>query len=186
VKEHLVNDHISNAMSSLGPYRRSIWLRRAAYSLAGLTEHQLEIVARVHGVMAAKLRVLFPTPAACLALVEAIADVPNNPGMFSDETLEKAITAYLEKARALPGFNIKTAMCMLAVETEGAYAPADRRISTGLLNRRVVSEDDRDALESSSTSKFVRAYVGKIMPEWKRARQTRSARDVDDDWGSDK
>jgi hypothetical protein len=39
-------------------------------------------------------------------------------------------------------------------------------------------------LEGKSTSKFATVYVEKVLPAWWWERQTKTAREVDDEWGA--
>jgi hypothetical protein len=164
-------------------YRRSIWHVTDDYRFHALPEERLDHVARVYNLMAAKLNIAFPAPSVCSLLVDAIAALPDDPANAPRETLIRALEAYIRLARRQPGFDIKTAMCLLAVEKHGNYAPADRKVTQGLIRRQVVTKVDAAALERKDVGNFVSVYVGKVLPAWWLARQTRTAREVDDDWG---
>lgn len=88
----------------------------------------------------------------------------------------RAVEGYLRLAKGQPGFDIKTAMCLLAVEKSGNYAPADRKVTKWLLLRQVVTEDEAGTLERKDVGKFVSVYVDKVLPIWWRERETRTAR----------
>ncbi|MDO8040322.1 hypothetical protein [Janthinobacterium sp. SUN137] len=164
-------------------FRRSIWEVTDDYRFHGITNEKLDHIARVYNLMAAKLNIAFPVPVVCTILIEAIAALPDDPARLPAGTLRPALEAYLRLAKRQPGFDIKTAMCLLAVEKGGNYAPADRKVTKGLLLRQVVTEDEAGTLGRKDVEKFVSVYLDKVLPAWWRERQTRTARDVDDDWG---
>lgn len=164
-------------------FRRSIWDVTDEYRFHGIANEKLEHIARVYNLMAAKLNIAFPTPAVCTIMIDAIAALPDDPAGVPTEMLKPALEAYIKLAKRQPGFNIKTAMCLLAVEKEGNYAPTDRKVTKGLLLRQVVSEEEAAILERQDVSKFVSVYIGKVLPAWARECQTKTAKDVDDAWG---
>jgi len=168
-----------NAMT----FRRSIWEATDDYCFHGISNEKLDDIARVYNLMAAKLNIAFPTPGVCMILIDAIAALPDNPAEVPAGTLKLSLEGYLRLAKRQQGFDIKTAMCLLAVEKGGNYAPADRKVTKGLLLRQVVSEEEAGTLGRKDVSKFVSVYVSKVLPAWWRERQTRTARAVDDDWG---
>jgi hypothetical protein len=122
--------------STLSTYRRSIWEAPGDYRLDGLPKEKLDHVTRVYSVMAAKLNIAFPVPAVCSLLIAAIARLPDDPAALSAVTLQQAVKDYLDLARTMQGVDIKTAICLLAVEKSGSYAPADRKVAAGLLGVR--------------------------------------------------
>lgn len=178
-----MNDLIPLYQHNVMTFRRSIWDATDDYRFHEISNEKLDHIARVYNLMAAKLNIAFPVPAVCTILINAIVALPDDPEREPAGKLKSAVEAYLQLAKRQPGFDIKTAMCLLAVEKGGHYAPADRKVTKGLLLRQVVTEDEAGTLERKDVGKFVSVYVDKVLPTWWRERQTRTARDVDDDWG---
>ena len=96
----------------------------------------------------------------------------------------KQITQFLEDTVSIHGAGIPTVVCMLAVVSDGAYPPMDRRVVAGLRRLKYIGKSDADALESGEPAEFAEAYVAKVIPAWIKERKTLSAEAVDHRWGS--
>jgi len=73
----------------------------------------------------------------------------------------------------------KAARALLAVESEGAYPPIDRRVLAGLRTLGHIGRLDAGTLESGEPAEIAEVYVKKINPAWIKARKSQSAEVVD-------
>ncbi len=165
-------------------FRQSIWESKGEYRFHDYTPSELDHIARVFDLMAAKLNIAFPTPEASLLLVEATFILPDDPKKVPDGDLVSHLEKYLNTTRALRGIQIATSMCMLSVQKKGCYAPMDRKVAAGLHALGVLTEDEAISLTGTSTKKFVDIYVKKVLPAWYVERLHKTAREVDEGWAS--
>jgi electron transfer flavoprotein alpha/beta subunit len=94
------------------------------------------------------------------------------------------IQRFLEDTVSIHGAGIPTVVCMLAVVSEGAYPPMDRRVAAGLRKLRRISKADAEKLESGEPAEFAEVYVRKVIPAWIKERKSSSPEAVDHGWGS--
>jgi hypothetical protein len=145
------------------PFRRSIWTFDANYASVPklATGIDLSLISRLQSIEAAKKRTP-PVPVAKLAEVGArIAKRPSPKRITACQFAEfiRGLTVY--------GLGIKTATCMLAVMSRGAYAPMDEQVAAGLHSLRVITSDEQKALNGSNVLQFSEVYVGKVLPKWR-------------------
>lgn len=171
------NLHVPDRESAA--YRRSIWIRDEQYDLNDfqLSGQDMSDIGLLQSIEAAKKRTP-PAPISNLvAIARTIRTLPRDKPLSEEEfsRLVQSISTY--------GIGIKTAVCMLAVLSEGAFAPMDDKVSTGLLALKLVDESDQRALNGQSLSRFTTAYVQKVLPAWRSARQRGiPAQAIDEAW----
>lgn len=179
-----MNDFTQPRTTSASVFRQSIWEERHDYRFHDCSTQQLDNLARVYNLMAAKLNIPFPTLDACQQLIAATEAVPDTPASIDDVTISEHLETYLDAATGIPGIGIPTAICMLAVEKGGAYAPMDKKVASGLFAGGIVTDAEVKALTGNKPEKFVRVYVEKVMARWQAERLCKSPREVDEGWAS--
>ncbi|MBB5503237.1 hypothetical protein [Paraburkholderia sp. MM5384-R2] len=168
----------------VSPFRRSIWKRTDNYLFSTCSAEDLEGVSRVYDVISAKLRIPFPSAAVCKELLAQIAALPDNPASLAPEELGKALEKYLRATKKMRGVGIPVAICMLAVEKQGAYAPMDDKDAAGLLRLEEISEEQAQSLTGYGVKAFVHAYVYSVLPAWQEQLKERTPDQADAFWGS--
>lgn len=166
------------------PFRKSIWTNSGDYHFGKCTEHELDGIAQVYAVVAAKLQIAFPTPAVCKELLTAVAAVPDDPSSCSAIDLIPTLEQYLRASKSMRGVGIPVAICVLAVIKEGRYAPIDRKTAAGLHTLGVVTEEEVQHLTGAAIHRFVRVYANKVLPAWCREIQQRLPAHADAYWGA--
>ena len=161
------------------PYRRSIWEFNDEYapSPKDAGDVDLQLIATLQSIEAAKKRTP-PIPIARLPeLAEKLKSAPD-PEMVDPH----GFAAYLNEI-CVYGVGIKTAVCMLAVVSKGAFPPMDQKLAAGLHKLGHITESVAEALNSGKVEDFAAVYVGKIIPLWRDARsQGEEPRAIDDRW----
>ncbi|WZV78054.1 hypothetical protein AAFM48_08150 [Burkholderia pseudomallei] len=166
------------------PFRKSIWKNAGDYHFGKCTEHELDGIAQVYAIVAAKLQIAFPTPAVCKELLAAVAAVPDDPSSCSTIDLIPMLEQYLRASKGMGGVGIPVAICVLAVVKEGRYAPVDRKTAAGLQTLAEVTEAEARHLTGTAIRNFVRVYVTKVLPAWVREIQQRMPAHADAYWGA--
>lgn len=168
------------------PFRKSIWEITGDYRFDKCTEQELDDVALVYDIMAAKLRIAFPTPAVCRGLIVAITTLPDDPAAVPTAELIPMIDQYLHTTKSMRGVGITAAICSLAVLTQGRYAPMDQKVAKGLQNLGVVTAEEVRQLTGSAIriGSFVQIYATKVLPAWYAETQKRVPEQADAYWGS--
>jgi hypothetical protein len=163
------------------PYRRSIWGHDSRYDVdyAALSAAQAATICRLSSVDAAKKQVPPIPPNGLLTIAKAARELPAVGRVSANQ-----IATFLESTVSIHGAGIPTVVCMLAVESEGAYPPMDRRVIAGLLKLGHIRKVDAERLESGDPVEFAEAYVKKVIPAWIKERKSLSAEAVDHRWGS--
>lgn len=163
------------------PYRRSIWRHDERYDVdpSALSASEVATICRLSSVDAAKKQVPAIPPNGLLAIAKAARALPA-VGRVSAIQISK----FLQDTVSIHGAGIPTVVCMLAVESEGAYPPMDRRVVAGLRKLGHIGQADADKLESGELLLFAEVYVRKVIPAWIKARKSQSAEAVDHTWGS--
>ena len=111
------------------PYRRSIWRHDERYDVdhSTLSAGEIATICRLSSVDAAKKQVPPVAPKGLLAIAKAARSLPPVGRVSANQ-----IVKFLESTVSIHGAGIPTVVCMLAVESEGAYPPMDRRVIAGL------------------------------------------------------
>ena len=127
------------------PYRRSIWRHDPRYDVdpSALSASEVATICRLSSVDAAKKQVPAIPPNGLLAIAKAARALPAVGRVSANQ-----ICKFLESTVSIHGAGIPTVVCMLAVESEGAYPPMDRRVVAGLRKLGHISKADADKLES--------------------------------------
>ena len=157
------------------PYRRSIWRHDERYDIdpSALSASEVATICRLSSVDAAKKQVPPVPPKGLLAIAKAARALPAVGRVSANQ-----IVNFLESTVSIHGAGIPTVVCMLAVESEGAYPPMDRRVVAGLRKLGRISQLDADKLESGEPADLADVYVRKVIPAWIKERKSQSAEDV--------
>lgn len=161
-------------------YRRSIWCHDANYDFSpeSWSRDDLAAIARLASVEAAKKRIQ-PIPIrSLLAISKSAKQMP----AASDAT-EEQLAAFLTEGKRHQGAGVVTLICMLSVETNGDYAPIDRKFVAGLIAKDKISKCERKSLLSSDICAFARAYLKRVIPAWHESRANRLPFEADKFWG---
>lgn len=118
-------------------------------------------------------------PKGLLAIAQAARSLPP-----VDRVSAMQVIQFLEGTLSIDGAGIPSVVCMLAVVSDGAYPPMDRRVVAGLRTLGHIGQLDVDKLESGEPEEFGEVYVNKVIPAWVKARKSKSAEDVDHAWGA--
>jgi len=163
------------------PYRRSIWRHDERYDIdhVALSASEVATICRLSSVDASKKQVPPIPPKGLLAIAKAARLLPPVGRVSANQ-----ICKFLESTVSIHGAGIPTVVCMLAVESEGAYPPMDRRVVAGLRRLKRIGQADADKLESGDLAEFAQVYVRKVIPAWIKARKSQSAEAVDHGWGA--
>jgi hypothetical protein len=162
------------------PQRRSIWSHAARYAriFKSLNPEQRASVNRLAGINAAKLNVAPVDPNFLLAISKAIRRMPR-----CDRVTPGHLVDYFQSCNG-HGAGIKTLVCMLAVESKGAYAPMDNKFASGLRRRAVIDAKKEKILNGSNIVEFASVYVSIVMPIWRKTRKKMSGSKADRYWCS--
>ena len=166
------------------PFRKSIWRKSTDYQFGNCSPDEFNVVAQLYDVISAKLRIAFPNLADSLALVMAIASLPDEPAEAGRDGLEAAIKLFLSRAILLRGIGIAVAICALAVLKNGRYAPIDRKVVSGLLNLGILTGGDANFLLGNDIGEFARVYTMTVLPAWHTETQRRTPEQADAYWAS--
>jgi hypothetical protein len=163
------------------PFRRSIWELDQRYAISPdlVGKMDLSLIARLQSIEAAKKRTP-PAPLAQLAqIAERITKVPDL------QTLTPLQFAEFLGRLLVYGIGIKTAICMLAVISKGAFPPMDEQVASGLLALGIVGPDEARMLNGTNVQRFSKVYVTRVLPAWTARRaEGISARDLDQQWAA--
>jgi hypothetical protein len=133
-------------------------------SKRGKTAADLKLIATLQGIEAAKKRTP-PIPIAQLSeLSKQLRFRPSLKGLDAS-----TFAAYLKELRVY-GCGIKTAVCMLAVISNGAFPPMDDKLAAGLRKHGWIEPHEAKALNGASVNKFSTAYIERVFPRWRAAR----------------
>lgn len=117
-------------------------------------------------------------------LADEIDALPDDPAISDPSVLEVQIRHFLQRVTQLRGVAIKVAICSLAVRKGGLYAPADAKVTGGLVTLGVITLDDATILERKSIGPFAQVYVAKVLPAWHAEIQRRTPVQADAYWAS--
>ena len=122
------------------PYRRSIWRHDPRYDVdpSALSASEIATICRLSSVDAAKKQVPAIPPNGLLAIAKAARALPAVGRVSANQ-----ICKFLESTVSIHGAGIPTVVCMLAVESDGAYPPMDRRVVAGLRKLGRISQGRR-------------------------------------------
>lgn len=167
--------------STSRPYRRSIWHHDRRYDLQhqSLGVQEFETIARLSSVDAAKKRIPPIPPHQLLEISKAAKAMPAAATVNVSD-----VACFLKAGLKHHGAGIPTLICILAVETQGAYPPMDRKFAAGLVAKQKVTPNERDALIGTHVKKFAEIYVQKVLPAWRESRKELSSEAADNYWGS--
>ncbi|KZY33591.1 hypothetical protein A3754_08420 [Alcanivorax sp. HI0083] len=162
------------------PYKKSIWDFDARYGIdsAEIGDSERKTISRLMSVDAAKKNVP-PVPISGLLEISNLAKGMPDAVSATKEDIEN----FIGLAKRFNGAGVPTVICMLAVETDGDYPPMDRRFSSGLEKKGIVSKAYRKSLKGGSIKKFSRVYVEKVIPAWKESLKGRTPQEADNYWG---
>lgn len=163
------------------PYRSSIWKLDPRYTFdrGAISEADYRIIERLALVDVAKKQVP-PVPVlGLLAITRAICGMPP----ARDATIS-SVTQYLEATTCQFGAGIPTSICMLAVMTDGAYAPVDRKFVAGMRAKKKISAAEEGQLNGKAIAQFATIYVEKVLPAWTASLEGRTPEEADNYWGS--
>jgi hypothetical protein len=166
------------------PFRKIIWNKSLDYDFGACTEDELDNIALVYSVFAAKLNIAFPSRSTCSQLVRAIASVPAEPETVDPRRLMLALEQYLKQASGMSSVGVATAVCLLAVHSNGRYAPMDRKVALGMCNFGILTSEDEKTLRSTSLRRFVEVYVSKVLPAWHTEVKRRGPQQADAYFGT--
>lgn len=164
-----------------GPYRSGIWEPdpRYAFDRESLSVADYRAIDRLAAVDVAKKQAP-PVPVnGLLAIAEAIRQMPR-----AKDATPGRVCRYLEATICHHGVGIPTAICMLAVMTDGDYAPVDCKFVAGMRAKKVLSKADEVDLNGKPIVAFAEVYVAKVLPAWAASRKRRSPEEADNYWGS--
>ncbi|WP_174908004.1 hypothetical protein [Burkholderia diffusa] len=166
------------------PFRKSIWRKTAGYQFGPLSPDEFDTISQIYDVFSAKLRIAFPICDDALVLAAEIDALPDDPAALDPSVLEVQIKHFLQRVTQLRGIAIKVAICSLAVRKGGLYAPADEKVTRGLVTLGVVTPDDATVLEHKSIGPFAHVYTTKVLPAWHAEIQRRTPEQADAYWAS--
>jgi len=167
--------------STFQPYRRGIWRHDKRYDLdpASLSVEEFTAIARLSSVDAAKKRIPPIPPLQLLAISKSATTMPTAAKAKVSDVIKFLISGLKHHGAGIP-----TLICMLAVETKGAYPPMDRKFAAGLVAKNKVTAAEAKKLTGSNPATFASVYVGKVLPAWRDSRKMLSAEAADNYWGS--
>jgi hypothetical protein len=144
----------------------------------GVGAADLKLMARLQMIETAKKR----TPVIPIAkLLELATELNSRPKLRGLDAATFAI--YLKKI-CVYGCGIKTAVCMLAAFSKGAFPPMDEKLAAGLLKQGWIEPNEAKALNGTGVAKFSRVYVERVIPRWKAARALgHKPAKIDERWG---
>lgn len=163
------------------PYKRSIWRHDERYGIeyGRLGASDFETIARLASVDAAKKQIP-PIPARQLLDISRLAKgMPPTADVTADQ-----IAQFLLSGKDFHGAGVATLICMLSVESEGAYAPMDRKVAAGLKALGKITQMEQEQLTGGHIRDFASVYASKVIPYWAELRQSLSAEDADNMLGA--
>lgn len=162
------------------PYKKSIWDFDPRYGIESVQigDEERKTISRLMSVDAAKKNVP-PVPINGLLEISKLAKKMPEAAKATEEDIEN----FIGSAKQFNGAGVPTIICMLSIETNGDYPPMDRRFSSGMERKRIVSKAYRKALKGGSTKKFAKVYVEKVIPAWKESLNGRTPQEADNYWG---
>jgi hypothetical protein len=174
------------------PFRRSVWRRTDNYLFAAGTRLELETTSFVFDVVAAKLRIPFPSVRDCNELAKQTDALPDEPRAVPPVKLVEALESFLLATKVIKGVGIPIAICFLAVRKNGTYAPLDIKLTKGMLSAEAITEEQAKSLTDSrlasfcvkSVRAFVETYVYSVLPVWHQSLQKLSPEEADAYWAS--
>ena len=167
--------------SASQPYRRGIWRHDERYDIQheNLGAKEFATIARLSSVDAAKKRIPPVPPHQLLKISKLAIAMPTVAKVKVGDVVN-----FLKSGLAYHGAGIPTLICMLAVETKGAYPPIDRKFAAGLVAKRKVTPTEEKALIGPHPTRFANVYINKVLPAWRQSRKKLSAEAADNYWGS--
>ena len=162
------------------PYKKSIWCQDSRYKVDDIefNDEEKRVLSRLMSVDAAKKNTP-PVPIKGLLEISKLAkSLPKANEIKNDE-----IETFISSAKKIYGAGIPTIICMLSVETEGDYPPMDRKFCSGLLNKKIITEQEQKSLKGSSTKKIAKLYKEKVIPAWFDSLKGRTSEQADNYWG---
>jgi len=165
------------------PYADSIWTFDNEYApppeIVGHSE--LRLIGMLQSIEAAKKRVA-PIPVVGLLILAAkLKHPPKLKGLQAEQFAD-----YLDDLDVY-GAGIKTAVCMLAVASGGAFPPMDRKLVAGLREMGCITASEANALNGADVEEFAYVYVETVIPFWQTARQAGvDPRTIDEQWATGK
>lgn len=164
-------------------YVRSIWMDDPRYAVdyRTLVDGDLATIKQLARVDRAKKRISQVPAMGLLRIADLIKDLGS-----SRYCNWQALQAYLEASVPILGVGFPTAMCMLAVRTDGDYAPMDVKVATGMLALKKISENDYGHLCGQEAEAFAKAYAPGVLKAWRWSRgeggTARTPKEADEFW----
>jgi hypothetical protein len=171
-------------------YKNSIWNDDESYTNLGLLEggidpRLLPLIAQLQNVEAAKKQ----TPCIPLKhLVRMAEELPKDIGTLREveynvpKTIE-VLHGLLRKYYSVKGVGVKTLLAFVAVLSDGAFPPIDKKNTKGLRKIGVISKEEEKGLNGENLKKIADIYVRKVLAQWRLKRsEGKCPREIDDMW----
>ena len=165
------------------PFRNSIWTLTDKYQFRSCTDEEFDAIAKIYGLWAAKLNIAFPSLDACRKLATEAATFVKLASTADQDQMITLLEQYLARAIWLPDVGITTAICLLAIWSDGRFAPIDWKVASGMRNLGILSVDDEKTLGGKSCTRIAHIYVMKVLPAWAEETKRLTPKEVDDRWG---
>jgi hypothetical protein len=165
------------------PFRNSIWSPTDKYHFGSCTNEEFDAVAKIYGLWEAKLNIAFPSLDVCRKLATEAATFIKLASTADQDQMITLLKQYLARAILLPGVGITTAICLLAIWSDGRFAPIDRKVASGMRNLGILSADEEKTLGGKSFTRIAHVYVMKVLPAWAKETTRLTPKEVDDHWG---
>lgn len=163
----------------MGQFRRSIWVKNQAYKTEfhKIDSKLFQIIDIIQSVEAAKKQIP-PIPLNNLIkMAELSKDLPN-PSGITEEQFRKLLEDF-----HCYGSRPKTAIAIIAKLSGGEYPPIDEKTSKGLRDMKIITESDEKSLNGQSSRRITKIYVEKVLPAWRKERQSgKSPKQIDEEW----
>jgi hypothetical protein len=165
------------------PFRNSIWPSTDKYQFRSCTNEEFDAVAKIFGLWAAKLNIAFPSLDVCRKLATEAASVIELASTADQDRMITLLEQYLARTKLLPDVGITTAICLLAIWSDGRFAPIDRKVASGMRNLGILSANEEKTLGGNSFARIAHVYVMKVLPAWVKETKRLTPKEVDDHWG---
>jgi hypothetical protein len=186
-----VNSLVSSAVNGVrsviatlaSPFRNSIWSRTDKYHFGSCTAQEFDVVAKVYGLWEAKLNIAFPSLEVCRKLASEAATFIDQASTANQDQMITLLKQYLDRVIVLPGVGIITAICLLAIWSDGRFAPIDWKVTSGMRNLGILNAEDEKTLGGKSHARIAHIYVKNVLPAWAEETKRLTPKEVDDHWG---
>jgi hypothetical protein len=179
-----VNSIRSVLVALVSPFRNSIWTRTDKYHFGSCTDQEFDAIAKIYELWAAKLNIAFPSLDVCRKLAAEAATFIEQSSTADQGQMIVHLKQYLDRAVLLPGVGIITAICLLAIWSDGRFAPIDWKVASGMRKLGILSAKDEKTLSGKSHALIAHIYVIKVLSAWTEETKWRTPKEVDDYWGS--